>query len=126
MERVTGIGGLFFRAKDPELLAKWYADHLGVDPVPSDYDTPPWQQAAGPTVFAPFPADTDYFGKREQGWMLNLRVRDLNAMVDQLRAAGIEVTVDTESYPNGRFARIHDPEGNPVELWEPKDPNSPG
>ncbi len=126
MERVTGIGGLFFRAKDPGSLAKWYADHLGVDPVPSDYDTPPWQQAAGPTVFAPFPADTDYFGEREQGWMLNLRVRDLDAMAAQLRAAGIEVTFDTESYPNGRFARIHDPEGNPVELWEPKDPSHPG
>ncbi len=116
---VTGIGGLFFRAKDPEALAAWYQRHLGIDPVPSDYDTEPWKQAAGPTVFAPFPADTDYFGRAEQGWMINLRVRDLDALVGQLEAAGIAVARHPEPLPNGRFARIHDPEGNPVELWEP-------
>lgn len=119
MEKALGIGGLFFKAKDPEALARWYADNLGVDLVPSDYDTPPWKQQAGDTVFAPFSADTDYFGRAEQQWMVNFRVRDLDAMAAQLRANGIEVTLDPETYPNGRFARIHDPEGNPVELWEP-------
>lgn len=119
MEKVTGIGGFFFRAKDPDALGQWYHEHLGIDPVPGDYDTPSWQQAAGPTVFAPFKSDTDYFGDRQQIWMLNLRVRDLDAMAEQLRAAGIEVVFDTQDYPNGRFARIHDPEGNPIELWEP-------
>ena len=119
MEKVTGLGGLFFRARDPEALAKWYRDNLGVDPVPSDYGEPPWTQQAGPTVFAPFAADTDYFGRPEQQWMVNFRVRDLDAMAAQLRANGAEVAIDPETYPNGRFARTHDPEGNPVELWEP-------
>ena len=73
-------------------------------------------------MFAPFKADTDYFDRPEQQWMVNFRVGDLNAMVKQLRANGIEVSVDPETYPNGRFARIHDPEGNPVELWEPAAP----
>ncbi|MEM7147079.1 MAG: VOC family protein [Verrucomicrobiota bacterium] len=118
MEKVTGIGGVFFRAKDPEGLGKWYLEKLGVDLVPSSYEEKPWEQEAGPTVFAPFPADTEYFGKAETGWMINFRVRDLDAMVAQLREAGVEVKLDEESYPNGRFARVHDPEGNPVELWE--------
>lgn len=119
MEKVTGIGGVFFRAKDPGALAAWYRDTLGIDVVPSDYATPPWTQSAGATVFAPFAADTDYFGRPEQQFMMNFRVADLDAMVAQLRAAGAEVTVDGETYPNGRFARTHDPEGNPIELWQP-------
>lgn len=122
MERVTGIGGLFFRAKDPDGLAQWYQRHLGIDPVPRSYDATVWSQQAGATVFAPFEADTDYFGKESQMWMVNFRVANLDAMVAQLSGAGIEVTVDAESYPNGRFARLHDPEGNPVELWEPQTP----
>jgi glyoxylase I family protein len=121
MERVIGIGGVFFRAKDPEALAAWYERVLGVPRVPEDYSKQPWQQVGGPTVFAPFAADTDYFGARDQSWMINFRVKSLDLMVSQLRAMGIEVRVDAESYPNGRFARLHDPEGNPIELWEPKD-----
>jgi catechol 2,3-dioxygenase-like lactoylglutathione lyase family enzyme len=125
-ERVLGIGGLFFRSADPKRLADWYQRHLGIEPTPSDYNQPVWQQAAGPTVFAPFPKDTDYFGKPEQAWMVNFRVRDLNAMVAQLRAADIPVKIDSEVYPNGRFARLHDPDGNPIELWEPagREPHS--
>lgn len=68
----------------------------------------------------PFPDDTKYFGKSEQDWMVNFRVRNLGAMVKQLAAAAITVTVDPIEYPNGKFARLHDPEGNPVELWEPR------
>ena len=124
MARVTGIGGLFFRSKDREALAQWYQDKLGIDRFPDSYDVTPWTQAAGPTVFAPFPADTDYFGREQQQWMLNLRVDKLDAMVAQLRAAGIEVEIDAEDYPNGRFARLYDPEGNPIELWEPIAPDS--
>ena len=119
MERVHGIGGLFFRAREPDVLARWYRDHLGVDLTPPSYDEPPWQQQAGPTVFHPFPADTDYFGCAEQAWMVNFRVRDLDAMVAQLRAASVSVEVTPAPQPNGRFARLHDPEGNPIELWEP-------
>ena len=119
MERVTGIGGLFFRSEDPAGLAAWYEHHLGITPVPLTYAEASWRQEAGPTVFAAFDVETDHFGRSEQQWMVNFRVRDLDAMVDQLRGAGLAVEVDAEIYPNGRFARVHDPEGNPVELWEP-------
>ena len=120
MEKVLGFGGFFFRADDPAALAKWYEDHLGIDPVPGDYDTPCWKQEAGDTVFAPFEKVTEYFGNREKQFMLNFRVRDLDRMIAQLQAAGIEVRIDPESpYPNGRFAWLNDPEGNPIELWEP-------
>jgi catechol 2,3-dioxygenase-like lactoylglutathione lyase family enzyme len=121
MQRVTGIGGLFFRANDPTKLAQWYKEHLGIDPVPTDYGQQAWSQEAGSTAFAPFPRDTDYFGRADQQWMINFRVRDLDAMVQQLQASKIEVKVDPETYPNGRFARLHDPDGNPIELWEPKE-----
>jgi glyoxylase I family protein len=117
-QRVTGIGGVFFRANDPVALAKWYQEKLGVDPVPSGYGQKPWLQEAGPTAFAPFPKDTT-FGKGGQPWMVDFRVSDLDAMVAQLRAAGEKVKVDPTVYPNGRFARLHDPEGNLVELWQP-------
>ncbi len=118
-ERVLGIGGLFFRSGNPKELTDWYQHHLGIDPTPTDYGQKVWQQAAGPSVFAPFAHDSDYFGRPDQEWMVNFRVRDLDAMVAQLRAAGIPVDVDTQNYPNGRFARLHDPDGNPIELWEP-------
>jgi glyoxylase I family protein len=118
-ERVEGIGGLFFRSNDPTALAEWYQRHLGIDPTPTDYDQPVWQQTAGPTVFAPFPTDTKYFGSPQQAWMVNFRVGNLDAMVAQLRASGTAVDIDSKVYPNGRFARLHDPDGNPIELWEP-------
>lgn len=120
MEHVTGIGGFFFAAKDPDSLSRWYADHLGVEAPPPSYDEEVWTQQAGPTVFAPFGAehsDSPHLGPK--GWGLNFRVRDLDAMVSQLRSSGAEVEVDDELYPNGRFASLHDPEGNPVQLWQP-------
>jgi glyoxylase I family protein len=120
-ERVQGIGGLFFRSRDPKALAEWYQRHLGIDPTPTDYNQPVWQQAAGATVFAPFPVDSKYFGSPQQAWMVNFRVRNLDAMAAQLRASSIAVEIDSAVYPNGRFARLHDPEGNPIELWEPAD-----
>ncbi len=119
-EKVLGIGGVFFRAKDPRALAKWYEQNLGIDPTPTSYEQQPWMQEAGPTVFAPFSQKTTYFGDSTKVWMINLRVRDIDAMAAQLRQNGIEVTVDPETYPNGRFARLYDPEGNPIELWEEK------
>jgi predicted enzyme related to lactoylglutathione lyase len=121
VQKVLGIGGLFFRSENPERLAKWYETHLGIPPVPTSYEQRPWHQEAGYTVFAPFDKDTTYFGRPEQGWMINFRVADLKAMVAQLRAAGITVE-EPQSYPQGDFARLHDPEGNPIELWEPKEP----
>jgi predicted enzyme related to lactoylglutathione lyase len=124
MERVQGIGGFFFRAKDPKKLAGWYQANLGVTTVPDNYDAPAWRTNAGTTVFAPFKEDTSYFGDRRFQWMINFRVRDLDKMAAQLRERGIAVEVDSEVYPNGRFARLSDPEGNPIQLWQPggKDP----
>lgn len=119
MEKVTGIGGVFFRARNPKALAEWYRDHLGVAVVPDNYHGLPWQQQAGPTAYAPFPDDTNYFGDPGRNWMINFRVANLDAMVAQLQAVGISVEIDRESYPNGRFARLRDPEGNPIELWQP-------
>jgi glyoxylase I family protein len=87
--------------------------------APCLYNKPVWQQAAGPTVFNPFPMDTKYFGSSQQAWMVNFRVQKLDAIVAQLRSSDIAVKIDPEIYPNGRFARLHDPDGNPVELWEP-------
>ena len=118
-QKVLGIGGFFFRADDPEALAVWYLEHLGVDRVPGDYDTPPWRQEAGHTVFAPFAEVTDRLGGAARPFMLNFRVRDLDAMVAQLEAAGVAVKRDPEDHPNGCFAWLNDPEGNPIELWEP-------
>jgi glyoxylase I family protein len=121
MEKVTGLGGFFFRSKDPAALNRWYEQHLGISVVPETYDMEPWAQEAGPTVWSAFAHDTKMFGRPEQQWMVNFRVRDLAAMVAQLRAAGIEVEVDQESYPNGVFAQLADPEGNPIQLWEPQE-----
>lgn len=111
---VTGIGGLFFRSRDPEVRAAWYREHLGID---AGSDTV-WQQEAGATVFAPFPADSGYF-PADSPFMLNLRVTGLDDLVARLEASGTAVERrpewDTE---HGRFVRIHDPEGLPLELWE--------
>ena len=114
--RVTGIGGFFFRSADPDALTAWYRLHLGV----GGPDGTSWQQAAGPTIFAPFAAEGDYFAADKQ-WMLNLRVDDLDTLTSTLRSAGITVFADPawDNPETGRFARIHDPEGNPVELWQP-------
>jgi predicted enzyme related to lactoylglutathione lyase len=119
MEKVAGIGGLFFRARDPKALGNWYQQHLGIALTPTSEGGTVWQQEAGPTSFSPFPETSKYFGDPNKAWMVNFRVHDLDKMVAQLRTAGIEVK-DPESYPNiGRFTRLHDPEGNPIELWQP-------
>ena len=126
MEKVTGIGGFFFRAKDPKALALWYQQHLGILTVPTSDGETSWQQEAGATALTPFPETSKYFGDPSKVWMLNFRVRDLDKMAAQLQAAGIAVKIDSESYPYGRFGRLHDPEGNPIELWQPKVPDTKG
>jgi glyoxylase I family protein len=118
MEKVSGIGGVFFRSTSPGELADWYETNLGVKKTPESYDEKSWWQETGPTVFAPFDVDTDYFDPSKQ-WMINFRVTDLDVMVAQLRGAGITVDVTEETFPNGRFAHLDDPEGNRIELWEP-------
>lgn len=120
-EMVTGIGGFFFRAHDPKALEQWYQDHLGISVTPQKLDDPVWTQQAGQTIFSPFSETSKYFGDATKQWMINFRVRDMDKMAAQLEATGIAVKVDPTIYPNGRFARIHDPEGNPIELWQPMD-----
>ena len=122
---VLGIGGLFFRAKDPDALNAWYKQHLNVGAGCSADATGPvgewtWNAQGGPTVFAPFKIDTDYFPADKQ-YMLNLRVSDIGALITSLQGAGVEVITKPEwdDPSTGRFARIHDPEGNAIELWEP-------
>ena len=116
MERVLGIGGYFLRARDPEALGAWYRDALGLDADEHGL----WQPEAGPTVFAAFEPGTDYFGSPSQQTMLNFRVRDLHAMLAQLRAAGADVAEETQDMDGvGRFGWVTDPEGNRVELWQP-------
>jgi predicted enzyme related to lactoylglutathione lyase len=122
---VLGVGGIFFRAADPDALNAWYRDNLGIGAGCAAEDTGPpdewsWQVQGGPLVFAPFKQGTDYWAGEKQ-FMLNLRVSDLDSLLDTLNAAGIEIITRPEwdDPQTGRFARIHDPEGNAIELWEP-------
>jgi uncharacterized glyoxalase superfamily protein PhnB len=119
------MGGLFFRSQDPEALSAWYKEHLGIgggcvaEGVEQEANEWVWFHEGGPMVFQPFKADTDYFAA-DKAFMINLRVSGLDALLEKLRAAGVEVITKPEwDDPQlGRFARIHDPEGNAVELWE--------
>jgi predicted enzyme related to lactoylglutathione lyase len=116
MERVLGIGGYFMRAADPAALNAWYRDCLGLDIDENGL----WEPGAGPTVFATFEPQTDYFGSRTQQTMLNFRVRDLDAMLEQLRAKGADVDGEAQEMAGvGRFGWVTDPEGNRIELWQP-------
>jgi predicted enzyme related to lactoylglutathione lyase len=118
------MGGYFFRAKDTAALKAWYRNHLGVgggmgeDPVTGHSNEWVWYVQGGPMVFEPFKADSDYFAADKQT-MINLRVSDLDGLLAKLRSDGIEIAREEEMEGVGRFARIHDPEGNPIELWEP-------
>lgn len=123
MERVLGIGGFFFTSDEPDVLARWYEVNLGVVRPGESYDDRVWTQERGETVFAPFGRDqTEGPHLGPSGWGINFRVTDLDAMVQQLRDAGIEVEVDAARYPNGRFAQLADPDGNPIQLWQPMPP----
>lgn len=117
MSHVTGIGGVFFRAVDPKSVVAWYKEHLDIDIGGENF----WHQDAGPTVFAPFKAETDYFGDQDQQWMINLRVTDLDGLITKLKAQGVavETRAEWEMPEIGKFARIQDPAGTPIELWEP-------
>ena len=120
--KVLGIGGLFIRSADPTRLAAWYRDQLGIAATESGQPTPDgewvWMQEAGPTVFAAFQDSSDYW-QAERQVMLNLRVSGLAALLARLEAAGAEITHREDMEGVGAFARIHDCDGNPVELWEP-------
>jgi predicted enzyme related to lactoylglutathione lyase len=113
---VVGIGGVFFRAKDPAALQTWYRQHLGI----GGEDPFHWTQTAGPALFMPFKQDTDYFPAPKQ-WMINFRVTGLEGMIAALRESGITVSTNPawDTPQTGKFAHLDDPEGNRVELWEP-------
>jgi catechol 2,3-dioxygenase-like lactoylglutathione lyase family enzyme len=126
MKRVTGIGGIFFKSKDPKALAAWYQTHLGI-PVE------PWGGAAfrwtdennpagiGTTVWSPFAAATEYFSPSTAPFMINYRVPDLHGLLAQLRAEGVHVEDKVEESEYGKFGWVIDPDGNKLELWQPPD-----
>ena len=123
MERVQGIGGIFFKSKDPKALATWYANHLGVPTQDWGGASFLWSEQdradTAHTVWSPFKADTDYFAPSEASFMVNFRVKDLDAMLDQVAAAGAKVIGKPERSEFGAFGWFLDPEGNKVELWQP-------
>ena len=121
MKRVTGIGGIFFKAKDPKKLGEWYQKHLGVPFDGNPYASLISEGAGETTVFSMFPEDTDYYEPSKKPFMFNLRVDDLHALLKVLKEEGVEVIDKTEEYSYGKFGWIVDPEGNKIELWEPID-----
>jgi predicted enzyme related to lactoylglutathione lyase len=118
MERVTGVGGVFIRGSDAAGLRSWYADHLGIELADWGGHVFEWGDG-GSTTWAVFERDSTYFGRQEQACMVNFRVRDLDAMLAQLRAAGVEVIDGVEESDYGRFGWAVDAEGNRFELWQP-------
>ncbi|NDI98994.1 VOC family protein [Flavobacterium sp. LaA7.5] len=121
MGKVTGIGGFFFRSKDSVALGQWYYNHFGINSMQTGYI---WEQEAGPTVFSPFKEDTDYFGSNQQ-FMLNLRVEDLDGLMEKLITDGVKADEKRMNESYGKFAWVYDPEGNKIELWEPVNESEP-
>ena len=129
--RVTGIGGIFFKARDPDALRAWYRRHLGLDIQDWGGLAFRWHDASaleeeGATVWSIFPADSTYFAPSSAPFMINYRVRDLDAVLAALRAEGCTVDERTESSEFGRFGWVMDPEGHRIELWEPPPGRLPG
>lgn len=119
MAKAVGVGGVFLKANDPKALSSWYAEHFGIQKVDGNslvFDGP---DSMGMTVFSHFPADSKYFGDGPQMSMVNLRVDDLDGLLEKLAAEGVRIDPKREDQPYGRFAWVWDPEGNRVELWQP-------
>ena len=124
MAKVTGIGGVFFRAEDPAALCKWYADNLGVEISDGGFSQFSWLEKGGgegSTHWSPFSRDSDYFGSEDQQHMVNYRVDDLDGLLAALALADISQIKPMEEYSYGRFAWVEDLDGNRIELWEPVD-----
>ena len=125
MKRVTGIGGIFFKADNGEKLYEWYEKHLGITRAPDGSGAMfEWRDAQdvdrkGMTIWSIFPGDTKYFGSGNSGFMINYRVEDLDGLLKTLQSEGVEIDPHREDYEYGRFAWITDPEGRRIELWEP-------
>ena len=125
MERVTGIGGIFFKSEDPAKLYQWYETHLGIRRSPDGTGAVfEWREVSdtqkkGMTVWSIFPRNTKYFDPSRSGFMINYRVDDLDALLEALKKEGVQIDPHREDYDYGRFAWIMDPDGNRIELWEP-------
>lgn len=122
MKKVTGIGGIFFKCKDPKAVNEWYKTHLGFDTTP--YGTSfQWLEKdsrnEGITQWNPFPEDSNYFNPSDKDFMINYRVDDLEALVAELKSQGVSIVDDIETYDYGKFVHIMDPEGNKIQLWQP-------
>ena len=123
--RVTGIGGIFFKSKDPEQIKQWYYDNLGL--VPNEYGSlfefreGSDSESIAYTQWGPFKNDTTYFEPSKKEFMVNFRVVNLTSLIEEMRQAGVEITMEIETYEYGKFAHVMDPEGNKIELWEPVD-----
>jgi predicted enzyme related to lactoylglutathione lyase len=125
MKKVTGIGGIFFKCKDPNIVREWYKTHLGLNtnPYGAVFE---WRQGADPaqkgfTQWSPFNETTNYFEPSGKEFMINYRVENIEALVEQLKKEGVTITDEIESYDYGKFVHIVDVEGNKIELWEPND-----
>ena len=126
-DHILGIGGIFFKSKNPNLLTQWYIDNLGFSPrVPYSSDdtaiTFKWRTFEGDnqnTVWAPFREETDYFQPSSKSFMINYIVRDIDELLTKLRQKGIQTVESIKEYPYGKFASILDIEGNKIEFWEP-------
>lgn len=123
MRRVTGVGGIFFKAKDPQALAQWYRKHLGMNVEDWGGVVFRWSEDSSPgtgtTIWSPFPSDADYFAPGAASFMVNFRVADLRGLLEVLRAEGCDVQDAIQESELGKFGWVLDPEGNKVELWEP-------
>jgi len=130
MKRVTGIGGVFFKCKDPKTINEWYKAHLGLET--GEYGVSfTWRDSEDPaktgaTQWMPFPESTDSFAPSDKGFMMNYRVENLQELVKQLKREGVTILDDMETYDYGKFIHILDPEGNKIELWEPAEKNQHG
>jgi predicted enzyme related to lactoylglutathione lyase len=124
MKRVTGIGGVFFKSKDPKALAEWYRTHLGMSPetwggVIFKWASPENPAGTGTTVWSPFEESSTYFAPSSASFMINYRVDDLHGLLAQLRSEGCDVDDNVQESELGKFGWVMDPEGNRIELWEP-------
>jgi predicted enzyme related to lactoylglutathione lyase len=125
MKKVTGIGGIFFKCNDPDKMKEWYKTHLGLDT--NEYGaTFEWKEASdstknGSTQWSPFPETTKYFEPSTKDFMINYRVADLEALVEELKKEGVTIVDTIETYEYGKFVHIIDMEGNKIQLWEPYD-----
>jgi predicted enzyme related to lactoylglutathione lyase len=123
MKRVTGIGGVFFKSREPDKLKQWYQTHLGIECMPGNGAVFQWRDdnpdGDGYSIWSPFKADTTYFDPSPAPFMINYRVADLEALVTELKKEGVEIAGGIDESEFGKFAWVMDPEGNRIELWEP-------